>query len=92
MHACMHACMCKYIIVRTTYEYRVYTLTKKNFNRGRADAYGEKTQCTYGLSDWFKVGQNQLKPRQNESGFLWYFRAKIGYDASLAKGRAPGVC
>ena len=37
----------------------------KNFNRGRADAYAETKQCTYGLSDWFKVGQSQLKARQS---------------------------
>ena len=57
--------MKKYAFFRTTYEYRVYTLTQKNFNGGRADACEEKKQCTYGLSDWFKVGQNQLKARQS---------------------------
>ena len=35
---------------------------QNNFNRGRADAYGEKQQCTYGNSDWFKIGLKQLQP------------------------------
>ena len=59
--------MHKYVLLRTRYDVRVqsfYTFIQKNFNPGRADAYGEKKQCTYGLSDWFKVGQNQLKARQ----------------------------
>jgi len=54
-----------------TYEYRVYTSIQKNFNRGRADAYGETTQCTYGLSDWFEVGQNQLKARQSRKNQVY---------------------
>ena len=38
----MHACMCKYVLLRTTYEYRVYMLILNNINRGRADAYTER--------------------------------------------------
>ena len=45
----------------STYLYRVYTLIVKNFNQGRAD----EEQGTYGLSDWFKVGPNQLRARQS---------------------------
>ena len=53
-----------------------------------------KKQCTYGLSDWFKVDQNELKARQSgkKTGIPWPFRVKISYDVSLANSWASGVC
>ena len=56
------------ILCTFTFEYRVYTLIQKNFNQGKADAYGEKKQCTYGLSDWFEFGHNQSKVKARRSG------------------------
>ena len=69
-YACMDVQINTYVLtfllfLRTSYEYRVYTLILKKFSRGRADAYKEKTRCRYGLSDRFKAGQNQLKARQS---------------------------
>ena len=69
-YACMHVQINTYVLtfllfLRTSYEYRVYTLILKKFSRGRADAYKEKTRCRYGLSDRFKAGQNQLNARQS---------------------------
>ena len=91
----MYACMYKHVL---TYDVRVqnlYTFIHKNFNRGSADAHGEKTQ--HGLSDWFKVGRNQLKARQSDRVDkvrynLLSSRQNQSYDVSLAKSRAPEVC
>ena len=46
MYAYVHTwyLVCKYVLSRTTYEYRGYTLIQNSFNRGKADAYGEKQQ------------------------------------------------
>ena len=69
----MYACINTYFYLCTTYEYRVDTLMQKNFNRERADAYGEKKQCTgtNGLSRWFKVGQNRLKAGQSRKSQVY---------------------
>ena len=60
------------------YEYRVYTLIQKNFNQGRVEAYGDKKQRTYGLPDWFKVGQDQLKggSRRKKKAYVGFFEPK----------------
>ena len=63
-------------------------------NRGTADAYAEKKQCTYGPSDWFTVCRNPLKAGQSRQSqvYLDLFWANIiRYDVSLANSRAPGV-
>ena len=73
----MYSCVDTYFYVRRSYEYRVYILIQKNFNRGRADTYGEKKQCAYGLSDWFKVRQNQLNDRAEKRMYtLGLFKLK----------------
>ena len=67
---------------------------KPRNRRPQTQTDAEKNRSTYGLSDWFKLGQNRLKARQSrqKSGIPWPLRAKIRYDVSLANSRTPGVC
>ena len=81
-HACMYSLQENtYFYVRTTYEYRVYTLpgnTEEFQPREGSRIRREKTEYlvrTCGFSDWFKVGQNQLKARQSRKKQL---RAYLG--------------
>ena len=52
----------------------------------------QSVHIIYDLSDWLKVGQNQLKARQSRAKqvYLGLFEPKSGYDVSLANSRLQG--
>ena len=90
----MYGCINTYFYVRRTSTEFLYVQIPKNFKAERPDAYGEKKQCTYGLSYWFEVGQNQLKARQSrkKQAYIGPFEPKsVRTSACGQYSRAPGV-
>ena len=60
-----------------------------NFNQGTAGTYTKKKQNKYGLSGWFKVGQQsvELYREKTEPGIPWPFRNKTRYEGANRKVR-----
>ena len=62
--------MCTHVEIRTLmYDVRVQRLyvNAEEFQPREARHIQREKQCTYGLSDWFKVGQNRLKAISRQS-------------------------
>ena len=68
---------------------RRLTLYTRIVQRGTTDAYAEKQQYMYGLSDWFITDQSRLNHRQSRQRQV--NPGQTSYDVSLANSRAPGV-
>lgn len=75
-------------------------LRHSNRNRETGDPLWEKSerkQCAYGLCDWPKIGQKQLKARQSRQILMYLVSLKLktgiySCDVRLANGRVHGVC